>query len=120
MDRRVKEFRRETARPERQDTGRRYTESARALAVSFAQDAVARGESVAAAASALGISAQTLTYWISRSAMGSRAALVPVEVIANEGTRVERADGVVVTLPNGIVISGLDVDGAVAVLRGLR
>lgn len=120
MDRRVKEFRRVAANVVGAGTGRRYSARARALAVEFARESVSKGDSVMGAAMALGVAAQTLAYWLSRAQLSTRAALVPVEVIGTRASVAASGDGVVVALPNGIVVSGLDADGAVVVLRGLR
>jgi len=119
MDRRVERFRREASRVAGAGTGRRYPESARAIALEYAREAIAGGEAVAGAASVLGITSQTLTYWLSKPP--SRAALVPVEVIPDRWARSLAADGrIIVTLPNGIIVSGLGVDDAVEFVRGLR
>lgn len=122
MDRRVESFRRGASRVEGSGTGRRYPMSLRATAVEYARSEIARGGSVSAAAGALGVNGQTLTYWLSKSPTPSaQASLVPVHVVdVVASRRQQRSDSIAMTLPNGIVVSGLTTDDILVLVRGLR
>ena len=116
MDRRVQEVRRGAARLELKTTGRRYPAELRELAVASAREHVALGGAVSGAAAALGVPAQTLTYWMNKTSGCS--ALVRVEVEREEPRAASST--IAVTLPCGTVVSGVTAAEAVFVVRGLR
>ncbi len=116
MDRRIESFRRQVlARREGRKRGAApYDEAARQLACDHAAHASRQGRAWIAIARELGVSPITLRKWC-RSKIRSR--LVPVTVTAPPAL----ASGARVTLvtPSGLRIEGLDVDGAVALVRAL-
>lgn len=120
----VEEFRRAMSRCSGRKTGTRYPRELRAFAVEFARKRLASGGTLSAAAKALGISDQTLTYWVR---VEGRAVVVPVR-LRSENTTMVGGDaharsawsGVFVLTPDGFRIGVGSVADAVSAVRALR
>jgi hypothetical protein len=92
----------------------RFTASARRAALDHIERRRGEGVSLAAAARETGVPYLTLRRW--RAGARSRPAFRQVAVVAPE--RVGR--GLVVVLPSGLRVEGLDVDGVAELARRLQ
>lgn len=90
---------------------RRIPEQVRDWITTYARRQMAAGQSRSAVAAELGVSDPTLVRLLRRSS----PRLLPVHVAAGPEIR----GGLVVRGPGGLVIEGLDVDGLIALIRGL-
>ena len=97
--------------PER---GKPYSPGLKARILEYVASRVDEGASVAAVASELGMSAETLRVWRVGRARASSHGMVPVRVV-EEAAR----SGVSVVSASGHRIEGLTLDEAVVVLRAL-
>lgn len=96
--------------------GRQYPVALRQAAMAYVAQARSEGASVSAMASALGVKASTVSWWVTRS-RAPRARLRQVSVASDAG--VVGVGALTLELPNGARVSGLDVAGAAALLRAL-
>lgn len=112
MDQELRDLRQELAARER-GRGLHYPAELRDHVTAWARHRLKGGGAVQAVAAELGIRRETLRRWL--RARPVAAALVPVEVAADLGSRA----GLSVVLPSGFRIDGLTVDEAVAVLQRL-
>ena len=104
-------------RGERRRGGGRYRQELVVYAVSYAQQMAAEGKRLHAAAKALGINAMTLRTWCKQApASTARRRLREVRIDASAGGPMS---GLTLTTSAGHVVQGLDVEQAIALLRGL-
>jgi len=97
---------------------KRYSESARAFAVSHARDAMGRGTRLSRVAGDLGIIPMTLRVWLAKAESG---VLRRVQVTEERGVREGGASGTPlrVTTASGHSVEGLTFPEAVELLRAL-
>jgi transposase-like protein len=100
-------------------TATRYTDAFRSEVVSLARERLAEGVAVARIAGELGLRPRTLGLWLRRKS-GPRLRRVQVEAehgrVPGEGPA---TTPLVLVMPSGIRIEGLDLDGIVRVLRSM-
>jgi len=113
----LSEFRSESRKRE-DGSRRRYSESARAFAVSHARGAMGRGSRLSRVAGDLGISPMTLSVWLAKAESG---VLRRVQVTEERGVREGSASGTPlrVTTASGHSVEGLTLPEAVELLRAL-
>ena len=100
-------------------TGKRYRAALRAFAVQCVRRQLAEGGSAGDVARRLGVSGQTLAYWLHAARTETFRAVVPVRIAPE--ARIERSDAsVVVRTPEGYQVQVGSVSEAVALVRGLR
>lgn len=105
--------------------GRRYPSPLRAAVVDHTRCRLDRGESVSAVADSLGLSGQTLSYWLRSGPTGAppRAtpAMRPVSVVPADDTADQSLPPgrPVLVTPRGLRIEGLDVDALVELVQRL-
>lgn len=103
---------------------RRYPEEIKGRAVAWARKRRASGASYDILAADLGISVMTVWEWLKAPAGKQRPkrrkkpALLPVQIVPEEGPRAGKPGPVVVT-PNGIRVEGLSVEQIAALLGSL-
>ena len=116
MDKRVVEFRKiaERVRDGRKGGSRPYPDKAKVLAVEYARERVASGESYSAIAAELGIAQTTITGWLEPGSRSFR----PVRV-ATDRVR-KRPNRAVLVTPSGVRVEGLSVAEVIRVLGALR
>lgn len=117
MSQTASELRRALARIRRHPSGHghRYPFALRSAVTAYVRRCRARGEPWAAITRDLGLNAFTLQRWLQTAVPDTFRS---VEVMAPEPP--PAATGVVVVLPGGVRIEGLDLTGLVAVARALR
>lgn len=116
----VAAFRREVVRRRgsRRRGAPRYPADLVSFAVQHAQGELAAGRSLSAAAMELGLSAMTLSAWLSRSGHGGKGRLRQVVVCESPAPGVSQHE-LTMTAPSGHVVKGLCVAQAAALLRAL-
>ena len=106
------------ARPDA-PTAARYSAEFRVEVVQHARDRVRDGVAVSRIARDLGLRAKTLALWL-RQAPASRLRAVRVERDEqHEPVAVVADRRIVVVTPSGVRVEGLDLDGAIHVMRAL-
>ena len=119
----VAEFRKVAAQKRKQGTGARYSESMRQFALAHAQVRLGEGAGVQVVAAELGLSGQTLAYWL--RTMGARerlARLVPVTVKREVNERREASEtprAPIVIVAGDVRIEVADASTAAEVIRRL-
>ena len=105
----------------REKRGRgRYPKSARRWAVGYARRGLSKGLSLSAIAAELGVSDMTLRVWLSPDPAQTPAGeLCEVVVAEHEPTPSAVRRPVTLTTAQGHVVTGLDLEGAAALLRAL-
>jgi len=120
---RIETLRAQLANADRSGAGKPFPDHLRRAVIDFAKGAMASGESVEAAASALGISAMSIKRWTQRYETPSpdRAQLRRVEVVADhQRPVVMRSDSaLVVYTAAGLRIEGLTLVGLAALVRAV-
>lgn len=108
---------REVARVRQSGTGRghRYPAALRAEVVVHVRERRARGESLAAISRDLDLNPFTLQRWLDA---GRPPSFRPVEVAPAPATTPPAA-GLVVTMPSGVRVEGLDLPNLLALIRAL-
>lgn len=96
--------------------GTRYSREFRAEVVKVARTGRAEGLTVARIARDLGLRTQTLTRWL-RHAPSST--LRPIQVVDQQSSAPVAATSLVLVVPGGCRVEGLDTDSVVRVLRSL-
>jgi transposase-like protein len=96
----------------------RYPAAFRASAVALASTRLERGDSIAGVARDLGLPIQSLGRWLRLPPAVSAAPLRPIAVTP-EPTGAPTRAALVLLMPQGHRVEGLDRDGLIAVLRAL-
>jgi predicted transcriptional regulator len=114
MEMTIEEFRTASEKRKKME-GRKpapYTEEQKKFAVQFATEQLETGMTKAAVAKSLGISDMTIRKWLDPEQKRFRR----VQVVDGAA----KQSSLVVVMPNGIRVEGLDLNGAVSLLRSLR